>query len=96
MIKEKELKAALNKTDLCLRDKNEVFDKLSLSGLVKREEKYCVVFNSVDMRFKLCKYITKFVNNEVWTVVKDAMEEEDALELIYHLNGVLDNNGKTI
>lgn len=37
MIEEKELRAALNKTDLCLRDKNEVLNKLHLSGLVKKE-----------------------------------------------------------
>lgn len=98
MIKEKELKAALNKTDLCLRDKNEVFKKLSLSGLVKKEVriKYGVLFNKLTKEFELCAYNNELMaKNEIYTIIAADLDLNKAGFLIKEYNKV-NNNGKTI
>lgn len=98
MIEEKELRAALNKTDLCLRDKNEVLNKLHLSGLVKKEMviKYGVLFNKVTMKFETCAYNDELiVDNETHTIIAADLELNKAGYLTSKYNEV-NRNGETI
>lgn len=96
MIKEEELKAALNKTNLCLKYKNEVLNKLSLEGLVERSVYYGVAYDINIKRFMRYKHLKEHIDPPHYTTINNFFENEnDAIELARQCNEVLNNYNTT-
>lgn len=96
MIKEDKLRDDINNSSLSYGDKLTILNILKGNNIIKEVSMWGVAFHRKDNEFKVVDYIGNFHGGGDWILIKDNVTAAGAFDLMYNLNEVLNNNGKTI
>lgn len=96
MIKEKQLRDDINNSSLSYGAKLTIFRILKGNNIIKEVSIWCVAFDKEEKNFKVIEYLGNFPSGGDLILIKDNVKAAEAYDLMYHLNEVLNNNGKTI